>query len=387
MCSRLNTFRMTPRSLQAARAPSPPTMRPVKTHSSFFFNLSQPASQAVRLIIPHGTPGLSTATHGARTLQETEPCRYGPNYSQMHVQMNVCFSYGFSSEPEHKSGTRTSVPARCPGGASRAWRACRRRGRRRRDPSAVPGRSHQIKTTEKLDNRNDPLANMRSCLYRYPMTRRTEQISLHLNAYLTAHSSPPDAVLRELANETADLFPTETGLQIAPEQGTFMTLLTQLARATSALEIGTFTGYSSICIARGLVPGGTLLCCDISEEWTWVAKKYWEKAGLEDRIELRLGPAMDTLLSLPEEELFDLAFIDADKSGYLGYWRQVVPRIRAGGLIMVDNTFSHGRVIDAGNDNPAVIAVRDFNDHAAADDRVDLVMVPIGDGLTLARKK
>jgi caffeoyl-CoA O-methyltransferase len=220
-----------------------------------------------------------------------------------------------------------------------------------------------------------------------PMTRRTEQISLHLNAYLTAHSSPPDAVLRELANETADLFPTETGLQIAPEQGTFMTLLTQLVQARSAIEIGTFTGYSSICIARGLVPGGRLLCCDISEEWTWVARKYWEKAGLEDRIELRLGPAMDTLLSLPEEELFDLAFIDADKSGYLGYWRQVVPRIRPGGLIMVDNTFSHGRVIDAGNDNPAVIAVRDFNDHAAADDRVELVMVPIGDGLTLARKK
>jgi caffeoyl-CoA O-methyltransferase len=219
------------------------------------------------------------------------------------------------------------------------------------------------------------------------MTQRSEQISLHLNAYLTAHSSPPDAVLRELANETADLFPNETGLQIAPEQGTLMTLLTQLAGAASAIEIGTFTGYSSICIARGLEPGGTLLCCDISEEWTSVARKYWEKAGLADRIELRLGPAMDTLASLPDRELFDLAFIDADKTGYLGYWRHVVPRIRPGGLIMVDNTFSHGRVIDAGNDNPAVFAIRDFNDHAAADDRVDLVMVPIGDGLTLARKK
>jgi caffeoyl-CoA O-methyltransferase len=219
------------------------------------------------------------------------------------------------------------------------------------------------------------------------MTRRTEQISLHLNAYLTAHSSPPDAILRELADETADLFPNETGLQIAPEQGTLMTLLTQLAGATSAIEIGTFTGYSSICIARGLKPGGRLVCCDISEEWTAVARKYWEKAGLEDRIELRLGAAMDTLRSLPYEALFDLAFIDADKGGYLGYWRQVVPRIRHGGLIMVDNTFSHGRVIDAGNDNPAVIAVRDFNDHAAADPRVDLIMVPIGDGLTLARRK
>ena len=219
------------------------------------------------------------------------------------------------------------------------------------------------------------------------MTRRTEQISLHLNAYLTAHSSPPDAVLRELANETADRYPNETSLQIAPEQGTFMTLMTQFVGVASAIEIGTFTGYSSICIARGLLDGGTLLCCDVSEEWTTVARKYWGKAGLEDRIELRLGPAMDTLLSLPEDERFDLAFIDADKSGYLGYWRQVVPRIRPGGLIMVDNTFSHGRVIDAGNDNPAVIAIRDFNDHAAADDRVELVMVPIGDGLTLARKK
>jgi caffeoyl-CoA O-methyltransferase len=219
------------------------------------------------------------------------------------------------------------------------------------------------------------------------MAQRTEQISLHLNAYLTAHSSPPDAVLRELANETADLYPNETSLQIPPEQGIFMTLLTQFAQATSAIEIGTFTGYSSICIARGLTPDGTLLCCDISEEWTSVARKYWEKAGLVDRIELRLGPAMDTLMSLPDEEIFDLAFIDADKGGYLGYWRQVVPRIRPGGLIMVDNTFSHGRVIDAGNDSPAVIAIRDFNDHAAADDRVDLVMVPIGDGLTVARKK
>ena len=218
------------------------------------------------------------------------------------------------------------------------------------------------------------------------MTRRTEQISLHLNAYLTAHSSPPDAVLRELANETADLFPNETGLQIAPEQGTFMTLLTQLTRAGSAVEIGTFTGYSSICIARGLAPGGMLLCCDISEEWTSVARKYWEKAGLTDRIELRLRPALDTVRALPEEEAFDVAFIDADKLSYPKYWTELVPRVRSGGVIMVDNTFSHGRVLDAGNDNPSVIAVRAMNDMAAADERVELIMVPIGDGLTVALK-
>ena len=219
------------------------------------------------------------------------------------------------------------------------------------------------------------------------MALRSEQISLHLNAYLAAHTSPPDAVLRELATETAELFPNEVSLQIPPEQGTFMTMITQLSGARTAIEIGTFTGYSSICITRGLAPGGTLLCCDISAEWTSVARKYWEKAGLADRIELRLAPALDTLRSLPDEELFDLAFIDADKEGYLGYWREVVPRVRSGGLIMVDNTFSHGRVIDAGNESEIVQGVRDFNDRAAADDRVDIVMLPLGDGLTVARKK
>src|SRR5580658_471681 len=153
------------------------------------------------------------------------------------------------------------------------------------------------------------------------MSRRTEQISHHLNAYLTAHSSPPDAVLRELATETELLFPNESGRQIAPEQGTLMTLLTRLAGAADGIEIGTFTGYSSICIGRGLAPGGPLTCCDISEEWTSVAQKYWEKAGLSDRIELRLGPAIDTLRALPAAEIFDVAFIDADKGAYTAYWR------------------------------------------------------------------
>jgi caffeoyl-CoA O-methyltransferase len=218
------------------------------------------------------------------------------------------------------------------------------------------------------------------------MTRRSEQISLHLNAYLTAHSTPPDAILRELATETAERYPNEIHLQVAPEMGTFLTLLTRVSRARSGIEVGTFTGYSSICIARGLGPGGRLLCCDVSEEWTSVARKYWEKAGLTDRIELRLGPALDTLRALPEEEAFDVAFIDADKLSYPKYWAEVVPRVRGGGVIMADNTFSHGRVLDAGNDNPSVIAVRAMNDLAAADDRVELIMIPIGDGLTVALK-
>jgi caffeoyl-CoA O-methyltransferase len=216
------------------------------------------------------------------------------------------------------------------------------------------------------------------------MTRRSEQISLHLNAYLTAHSTPPDAVLRELATETAELYPNEVGLQVAPELGTLLTLLTRLARARTAIEVGTFTGYSSICLARGLADGGRLLCCDVSPEWTSVARKYWEQAGLADRIELRLGSALETIRALPEHEQFDVAFIDADKLSYPQYWTELVPRVRPGGAIMVDNTFSHGRVLDAGNDNPSVIAVRAMNDLAAADDRVELVMVPIGDGLTVA---
>jgi caffeoyl-CoA O-methyltransferase len=216
------------------------------------------------------------------------------------------------------------------------------------------------------------------------MTRRSEQISLHLNAYLTAHSTPPDAVLRELATETAERYPNEVGLQVAPELGTFLTLLTRLARARTAIEVGTFTGYSSICLARGLAEDGKLLCCDVSQEWTSVARKYWEKAGVADRIELRIGGALDTIRALPQQEQFDVAFIDADKLSYPKYWGELVPRVRSGGVIMVDNTFSHGRVLDAGNDNPSVIAVRTMNDLAAADERVELVMVPIGDGVTVA---
>ena len=210
---------------------------------------------------------------------------------------------------------------------------------------------------------------------------------MHINAYLCAHSTPPDAILRELAHETAEWFPSEVSLAIAPEQGTFMTILTRLIGARSAIEIGTFTGYSSICLARGLAGDGHLLCCDLSDEWTSVARKYWKRAGLADKIELRLGPALETVRSLPREPQFDLAFIDADKPGYLGYWNEVVPRVRSGGAILVDNTFSHGRVIDAGNESELVQAIRDFNDHAAADDRVEVVMLPLGDGLTLARKK
>jgi caffeoyl-CoA O-methyltransferase len=219
------------------------------------------------------------------------------------------------------------------------------------------------------------------------MTLRSMPVTPDLYDYLIAHSAERDVVLAELAAETADRFPDAAGMQIGPEQGTFMTLLTQLAGASRALEIGTFTGYSSICIARGLGASGKLTCCDVSEEWTALARKYWEKAGVADRIDLQLRPAIETLRAMPATETFDLAFIDADKTGYVSYWDEVVPRIKPGGAILVDNTLSHGRVVDPAVDDPSVQGIRDFNDHAAADDRVALVLLPVGDGLTLARKQ
>jgi caffeoyl-CoA O-methyltransferase len=218
------------------------------------------------------------------------------------------------------------------------------------------------------------------------MTLRSMPITPELYGYLTAHSAPRDAVLDQLAAETVATFPDAADMQIGPEQGTFMTLLTRLIGATRGLEIGTFTGYSAICLARGLAAGGMLTCCDVSDEWTSVARKYWQLAHVADRIDLQLRPALETLRVLPATEAFDIAFIDADKTGYVSYWDEVVPRMRPGGVILVDNTLSHGRVIDPAENGANVQGIRDFNDHAAADNRVVLVLLPIGDGLTLARK-
>jgi caffeoyl-CoA O-methyltransferase len=218
------------------------------------------------------------------------------------------------------------------------------------------------------------------------MASGSEHLRPNLHAYLVAHSSPPDALLQDLITETAERFPGNVIYQIGPEQGTFMTMLAGLIGARQAIEVGTFTGYSSVCLARGLADGGKLLCCDISEEWTSLARIYWQKAGLADRIELRLGPALDTLRTLPPGPAFDLAFIDADKRGYRGYWEELVPRMRPGGVILVDNTLLHGRIFEASPD-PDALAIKEFNDYVLTDDRVELVMLPVGDGLTLARAK
>jgi caffeoyl-CoA O-methyltransferase len=218
------------------------------------------------------------------------------------------------------------------------------------------------------------------------MTGRSIGLSDALQDYVVSHSEPADAVLSDLASETAALG-SISSMQIAADQGSFLTLLTRLTGARRALEIGTFTGYSSICIARGLAEGGRLLCCDVSEEWTGTARRYWERAGVADRIELRIGPALETVRALPAEPTFDLAFIDADKTGYPGYWEEVVPRVRPGGLVLVDNVLRQGEVADPDVHDEGVDAVREMNDRAVRDDRVDVVLLPLADGLTVARRR
>ncbi len=218
------------------------------------------------------------------------------------------------------------------------------------------------------------------------MGRNDLGISDELAAYAAAHSKQPDEVLKALSTETLGTG-RAAGMQIGPDQGALLTMLAQLVEARFAVEVGTFTGYSSICIARGLEPDGRLLCCDVSEEWTSMARRYWERAGLADRIELRLAPAAETLAALPREPHVDIAFIDADKGGYITYWEELVPRMRPGGLIAVDNVLWSGRVVDSSGNDADTVAIRAFNDHAAADARMNVVVLPVGDGVTLARRR
>jgi caffeoyl-CoA O-methyltransferase len=215
---------------------------------------------------------------------------------------------------------------------------------------------------------------------------KTVAVTPEVHAYLVAHGTPPDEVQRSLIAATEELGAV-AGMQIAPEQGAFMTLLTRLVGARFAVEVGTFTGYSSIAIARGLAPGGRLLCLDVSEEWTAIGRRHWAEAGLDERIELRLGPAEDALRALPADPPVDLAFIDADKGGYRTYYDLLVERLRPGGLVLLDNVLWGGSVVDPADEGDDCRAIRAVNDHVAADDRVDVVMLPIADGLTIARKR
>ena len=176
-------------------------------------------------------------------------------------------------------------------------------------------------------------------------------------------------------------------MQVAPEQGAFMTMLARLIGARSAVEVGTFTGYSALCIARGLADGGRLLCCDINEEWTAIGRRHWEKAGVAHKIELRLGPAVDTLRALPADTKFDMAFIDADKPNYKNYYEEILKRMRPNGVILFDNVLWMGQVLEANPTEDSTIALRALNDFIATDRRVEAVMLSVSDGLTLVRKR
>jgi caffeoyl-CoA O-methyltransferase len=211
-------------------------------------------------------------------------------------------------------------------------------------------------------------------------------LTAELASYLVAHGTPPDEVQRALIDETAKLGGIAM-MQVAPEQGAFLTLLTKLLDPAAAIEIGTFTGYSALCIARGLRPDARLVCCDVSEEWTSVGRPFWEQAGVADRIDLRIAPALETIGALAPDEKFRLAFIDADKPNYPNYFDALVPHMEPNGLILVDNVLWDGRVVDASSTDDNTVAIRAFNDKVAADDRVETVMLPISDGLTLCRVK
>ena len=213
-------------------------------------------------------------------------------------------------------------------------------------------------------------------------TPLTEQ----LYDYLAKHGHNADPVLAELAKETEALGPISM-MQIAPEQGTLMSILVRAIGARSAVEIGTFTGYSSICIARGLPRDGRLLCCDVSEEWTSIARKYWTKAGIADRIELRIAPAVETLRQLPADYTVDFAFIDADKVSYRDYYEALLPRLRPNGLIAFDNVLWMGQVLDPNPSSDDTRALQALNDFIANDRRVQAVMISVSDGLTIARKR
>jgi caffeoyl-CoA O-methyltransferase len=207
-----------------------------------------------------------------------------------------------------------------------------------------------------------------------------------LHRYIVEHGARQDDVLRRLAAETEELGDIAI-MQIAPDQGAFMTLLVRAMGARRALELGTFTGYSAICIARGLGEDGILIACDLNGDWTRIAQRYFDEAGVADRIDMRLGPALETIRELPEDEPFDFAFIDADKAEYPDYYEECLRLLRPGGVMMLDNVIRGGRVLDAGDDDPRGVATREVNDRAIADERVDVAMLGVADGITLALKR
>ncbi len=219
------------------------------------------------------------------------------------------------------------------------------------------------------------------------MSNQNAFIDPALNEYILTVTHREDPVLADLKVETARL--PESGMQISPDQGWFMSMLTRLIGATRAIEVGVFTGYSSLSVARALPEDGRLVACDVSAEYTSIARRYWERAGVASKIDLRLGPAvetLDTMIDEGESGSYDLAFIDADKENYPNYYERCLRLLRSGGLMLVDNALWGGRVADPAHTDTTTTALRDVNRTAGQDPRVEVSLLPIGDGLLLARK-
>ena len=219
------------------------------------------------------------------------------------------------------------------------------------------------------------------------MSKLTTGLAPELSDYIRSVTLREQPLLARLREETA-LNP-QASMQVSPEQGQFLAFLVGLIGARRTLEVGVFTGYSSLSVALSLPPGGEIVACDVSEEWTSVARRYWKEAGVESKIDLRLRPALQTLQELIAQgrrDSFDFAFIDADKANYQAYFDCALQLVRAGGLIVVDNVLWHGRVLDPAEQDADTVAIREFNRKIHSDDRVSITLVPIGDGLMLARR-
>ncbi len=207
-----------------------------------------------------------------------------------------------------------------------------------------------------------------------------------LHDYVLAHTTAGDAVDGSLSDATRELGGVAR-MQVARDTGVFLSMLVSAVRPRLAVEVGTFTGASALAIARALPDGGRLLCCDVSEEWTAIARRHWEAAGVSDRIDLVIAPAIQTLRALPDDTPVDFAFIDADKTGYLAYYEELVPRLSDHGLLVVDNVLWSGRVMDPSVFDDDTVALREFNSRVMADDRVDVVMLSVGDGVSVVRRR
>jgi len=215
---------------------------------------------------------------------------------------------------------------------------------------------------------------------------KNPQLTPELYAYVLDHNPPLDPVQRALVDTTHRKLADVAGLQTAQEQGPLLAFLVRLTGARQIVEVGTFTGFSTLSMAQALPDGGRVIACDVSEEWTAVGRAAWADAGVADRIDLRIAPAIETLRALPGGRWIDLVFLDADKGSYVDYWEELVPRMSPGGLLVVDNTLYHGQVADPAATGGGA-AIRAFNDRVRADDRVDDVLLTVADGLTLARAR